>query len=282
MFRGRQPVIDENQPLIKVEALERSFGSGDKTVRVLRGLDLTVRPGELIGLYGPSGSGKTTLLNLIGALDRPNAGLIEINGKNIVRLRDDARTKLRRRQIGFIFQSATLLATYTAAENIDIVLRLPGLNFLERRKRVKSALEAVGLAAWASHVPEEMSGGQRQRVAIARALALRPKIILADEPTSGLDTRTSRRVLALFRGIAESQKTTFLIVSHDPLVVQYVDTAYDLHDGQLLRRPDDEVGQAIKSANGHVTHVKHVTDEDANNGAQTTEDDSAVLEQEGA
>lgn len=223
---------------VNVEGLVRSFGSGNRAVHVLRGLDLQAHDGELIALFGPSGSGKTTLLNLIGALDRPNDGKIEIGGKNIVKMRDGRRTKMRRRKIGFIFQSNTLLATYTAQENIDLTLRLPGLNFIERRRRVKSALEAVGLSAWGSHMPEELSGGQRQRVSIARALALRPEIILADEPTSGLDTRTSRRVLSLFRGIAESQKTTFLIVSHDPLVIDYVDTAYDLHDGKLVRRED--------------------------------------------
>jgi len=223
---------------VNVQGVERSFGSGNRAVHVLRGLDLQAHDGELIALFGPSGSGKTTLLNLIGALDRPNKGVIEVAGKNIVKMRDGARTKLRRRKIGFIFQSNTLISTYTARENIDLTLRLPGLNFIERRRRVKSALEAVGLSAWGGHMPEELSGGQRQRVSIARALALRPEIILADEPTSGLDTRTSRRVLSLFRGIAESQKTTFLIVSHDPLVIDYVDTAYDLHDGQLVRRED--------------------------------------------
>jgi ABC-type lipoprotein export system ATPase subunit len=221
---------------VLVEGLERTFGEGERAVRVLRGLDLCVQSGERIALYGPSGSGKTTLLNLIGALDRPNAGRIEVLGKDILRLRDGARAKLRRRRIGFIFQSYTLMPTYTALENIDIALRLPGLFFFERRKRARAALQAVGLSAWANHVPDELSGGQQQRVAIARALALRPAIILADEPTSGLDTRTARRTLSLFRHIAETQGTTFLIVSHDPMVVEYVDRAYDLHDGYLIPR----------------------------------------------
>jgi ABC-type lipoprotein export system ATPase subunit len=152
-----------------------------------------------------------------------------------------ARARLRRREIGFIFQSYTLMPTYTAVENIDLALRLPGLGYFERRKRAKTALAAVGLTAWSSHVPDELSGGQRQRVAVARALALRPALILADEPTSGLDTPTARRVLTLFRGIAEAQGTTFLIVSHDPMIVEYVDAAYDLHDGKLkprLRTPE--------------------------------------------
>lgn len=224
------------QVAVLVEGVERIFGEGERAVSVLRGLDLCVRAGERIALYGPSGSGKTTLLNLIGALDRPNAGRIEVLGKDIVRMHDGARAKLRRRHIGFIFQSYTLMPTYTALENIDIALRLPGLFFWERRKRARAALESVGLSAWANHVPDELSGGQQQRVAIARALALRPAIILADEPTSGLDTRTARRILSLFRHIAETQGTTFLIVSHDPMVVEYVDRAYDLHDGRLKPR----------------------------------------------
>jgi putative ABC transport system ATP-binding protein len=219
-----------------VERIERTFGEGERAVHVLRGLDLCVQKGERIALYGPSGSGKTTLLNLIGALDRPNSGRIEVLGKDIVRMSDRARAKLRRRRIGFIFQSYTLMPTYTALENIDIALRLPGLFFFERRKRARAALESVGLSAWANHVPDELSGGQQQRVSIARALALRPSIILADEPTSGVDTRTARRILSLFRHIAETEGTTFLIVSHDPMVVEFVDRAYDLHDGQLIPR----------------------------------------------
>ena len=226
------------QPSVLVEQVERSFGQGDTVVHILRGLSLTVCPGELVALYGPSGSGKTTLLNLIGALDRPNAGRIEVVGKDIIRMSERARARLRRREIGFIFQSYTLLPTYTALENIDLALRLPGLGFFERRKRAQNALAAVGLTAWASHVPDELSGGQRQRVAVARALALQPALILADEPTSGLDTATARRILALFRGIAEAQKTTFLIVSHDPMIVEFVDQAYDLQDGKLVARKD--------------------------------------------
>lgn len=228
-------------PSVLVENVERSFGQGDTVVHVLRGLSLSVCPGELVALYGPSGSGKTTLLNLIGALDRPDSGRIEVVNKDIVRMSERARARLRRREIGFIFQSYTLLPTYTALENIDLALRLPGLGYFERRKRANSALAAVGLSAWASHVPDELSGGQRQRVAIARALALRPALILADEPTSGLDTATARRILTLFRGIAEAQQTTFLIVSHDPMIVEYVDHAYDLHDGRLVPRSMKDV-----------------------------------------
>jgi putative ABC transport system ATP-binding protein len=221
-------------PRVVVRGVERSFGSGDTVVRVLRSVDLQVAPGERVALYGPSGSGKTTLLNLIGALDRPNAGSICIDDQDILKMSDRQRAKLRRKRVGFIFQSYTLVPTYTAYENVDLALRLPGIGYFERRRRTKAALAAVGLTAWADHVPDELSGGQRQRVAVARALALQPALILADEPTSGLDSRTARRILALFEAIAHAQGTTFLIVSHDPMVANTVDVAYDLHDGRLV------------------------------------------------
>lgn len=222
--------------LVEVENLTRSFGQGKNKVDVLTGIDLTVQAGELVALFGPSGSGKTTLLNLIGALDTPTSGEVHIQGENLNTMREGKKERLRRQKFGFIFQTYTLMPTYTAAENIDLVLRLPNLNVFERRRRIKSALEAVGLTAWSDHLPGQLSGGQRQRVAIARALALRPAIVLADEPTSGLDTRTARRALSLLRGIGEAQGTAFLIVSHDAAVQDYVDRAFDLHDGKLQAR----------------------------------------------
>ena len=235
---SKQRIGTDDKPVVVVDNLFRSFGRGSKAVHVLRGLDLEVQAGEIIALYGPSGSGKTTLLNLIGALDEPNDGHVYILDKEISRMGEGRRARLRRRRIGFIFQNYALVSTYTAAENIDLALRLPGLWLPERRKRTREALKTVGLSAWSTHFPHQLSGGQRQRVAIARALALQPAIVLADEPTSGLDTRTSQRVLALFRNIAETQGTSFLIVSHDPLVIDYVDTAYDLVDGRLQKRVD--------------------------------------------
>jgi len=232
---------------VLVENVHRSFGQGETLVQVLRGLNLTAHAGELVALYGPSGSGKTTLLNLIGMLDRPDTGRVDVNGQDVLRLGERARARMRRRQIGFVFQTGTLIPTYTALENIDLALRLPGLGFFERRKRARAALEAVGLSAWAGHLPEELSGGQQQRVTIARALALRPSLFLADEPTSGLDTRTARRIMGLFRGIAAAQGTTFLIVSHDPLVAGYVDSVYDLVDGLLVKRGDEDTSAAAES-----------------------------------
>ncbi|GAB4415024.1 MAG: ABC transporter ATP-binding protein [Anaerolineae bacterium] len=222
-----------SEPLaVCVRGVERRFGD----LHVLRGVDLDVRQGELVALFGPSGSGKTTLLNLIGALDWPDAGEITVLGQDILRLSESRRAALRRTQIGFVFQGSSLLPTYTALENIDLALRLPGLGYFERRRRAKATLAAMGLSAWADHMPEELSGGQRQRIVIARALALQPRLILADEPTSGIDAAAVRRILTLFRGVAQAQGTTFLIVSHDPLVAEYVDTVYDLVDGKVIQR----------------------------------------------
>jgi ABC-type lipoprotein export system ATPase subunit len=161
---------------------------------------------------------------------------------------EQERARFRRKEIGFVFQNSTLIPTYTAYENIDLVLRLPGLGYLERRKRTKQALKTMGLSAWANHVPDELSGGQQQRIAIARALALQPNMVLADEPTSGVDTRTARGVMALFRTIAHTQGTTFLIVSHDPMIVEYVDNAYDLQDGQLSPRLNKTISTGEKGA----------------------------------
>lgn len=224
------------KPVVHVADIYRSFGTGTNATHVLRGIDLDVEKSQLVALYGPSGSGKTTLLNLIGALDRPNKGVIEVGGENILKMSEGKRTKMRSKRIGFIFQNSTLMPTYTALENIDIALRLSGLWFRERRKRAKQTLDIVGLSAWASHMPEELSGGQRQRVAIARALAMQPALVLADEPTSGLDMRMARRILTMFREIGQQQGTTFLIVSHDPMIMEFVDRAYDMSDGKLVAR----------------------------------------------
>lgn len=203
---------------------------------VLNQLDMVVPMGSLVALYGPSGSGKTTLLNLVGALSRPSAGEIMVLGRSIATLGDGKQTRFRRQHVGFIFQSPTLLPTYTAIENIDLVLRLRRLGLFERRRRTQAALAAVGLSEWADHRPAELSGGQQQRVAIARVLALQPPLILADEPTNGLDTYTARKMLTLFQQYAANYNTSFLIVSHDPEVVNYVDVAFDLHDGKLQQR----------------------------------------------
>lgn len=235
------------QIAVEVTSVERAFGDGERRVQVLKGVDLAVQRGQLIALYGPSGSGKTTLLNLIGALDYPTKGAIVVNQQDITQLGNRRRAKLRRQHFGFIFQNYTLMPTYSAGENIDLGLRLAGYGYFQRRKRVRETLGMMQLTAWHDHLPDQLSGGQRQRVAIARALASDPQVILADEPTSGLDSQTSRHILELFRRIAHEKGTTFLIVSHDPLVTNYVDQAYDLDGGRLQSRttPDIDIEEEI-------------------------------------
>lgn len=221
-----------NDIAVKIHDVHQSFGSH----HVLTGIDLQVATGQLIALFGPSGSGKTTLLNLIGTLLKPTSGQIEVLGRNILKLSEGKCTKLRRQQLGFIFQSTALLPTYSAAENIDVALRLRGFGYFERRKRTHAILAQVGLTDWAGHVPSELSGGQQQRIAIARVLATQPALILADEPTNGLDTRTTRQMMILFQEIAQDQETTFLMVSHDPMINNFVDKAYDLDGGKIAER----------------------------------------------
>lgn len=220
--------------ILDLQGVKRAFGRKE----VLRGVDLTVGLGELVALYGPSGSGKSTLLNLVGAIDRPTSGSIKLAGRDVGRMWEMGRTRLRRREIGFIFQNYPLIAAYSASENIDMSLRLKGVGLWERRRRIKAALEAVGLSEHARRLPWQLSGGQQQRVAIARVLALHPTIILADEPTSGLDTRTARRVMKIFQGLAQAEGTAFLVVSHDiDLTERFVNRAYNLNEGQLALRP---------------------------------------------
>jgi putative ABC transport system ATP-binding protein len=228
--------------VVVAREVERSFNSGTGMVEVLRGVDLYLEPGELVALYGPSGSGKTTLLNLIGALDYPSSGEIRVRGEEITRISEHNRAQLRRRHISFIFQNNTLIDTYTAAENIDLALRLvlPRLSYRQRQERTDVALQVVGLSNWAKHMPDQLSGGQKQRVAIARALAQRLDLVLADEPTNGLDTRSAQRVLTLFQSLARTQGTAFVIVSHDPQVIKFVDKAYDLNEGRLVLREHEK------------------------------------------
>jgi ABC-type lipoprotein export system ATPase subunit len=218
-------------PVVITQGLHQRYGEN----HVLRGIDFQLLPGELVALYGASGSGKTTLLNLIGTLDQPSQGKIDVLGEDVIDMPDHARTRLRRKQMGFIFQSATLLFTYTAYENIELALRLAGYRYFERARRTKAVLHAVGLTAWSDHRPDEMSGGQQQRIAIARALANSPKLVLADEPSNGLDSTNTRRIFELFRQVASSEGTAFLIVTHDPMIESFVDRTFHLQDGQLKR-----------------------------------------------
>jgi ABC-type lipoprotein export system ATPase subunit len=202
-------------------------------VRALQGVDLAVGPGLFVALRGRSGSGKTTLLNCIGGLDRPTSGRVWVEGQDLGHMSERKRVRLRRRRIGFVFQSFALLPTYSASENIDLMLRLAGVGRRERRRRAEHVLGLVGLQKWASHRPFEMSGGQQQRLAIARALSTRPALILADEPTGELDSATGQQILELLRRIVEHEGTTVLMATHDLTVDLYADQVYHLQDGRI-------------------------------------------------
>jgi putative ABC transport system ATP-binding protein len=228
------PNLAPNVVAIQAENLWRRYKLGtEQEVDALRGLCLSVESGKFMALKGRSGSGKTTLLNILGGLDRPTEGIVQIFGQDISLLNDAQITIWRRERVGFIFQSFGLTPTFSAYENIELMLRIAGKSARQRRERTNYCLNLVGLTKRKDHRPDELSGGQQQRVAIARALANNPTLILADEPTGELDSSTAREILSLFRGIVETEKVTLLMATHDPLVDEYVDKTLHLHDGQI-------------------------------------------------
>ncbi len=221
-------------PAIEVHALERTYRRGQQTVRALDSVDLFIEAGQFVAIKGRSGSGKTTLLNCISGLDQPTGGVVRVFGDEIGAWSEGRRTRWRREQVGFIFQSLGLLPVLSAYENVELVLRLNGVGASERHKAALEALELVGLTKWNDHRPYELSGGQQQRVAIARALAGNPRLLIADEPTGNLDSKTAHSVLALFRTIVKERNVTMLMATHDTLADEYVDRIINLSDGQIL------------------------------------------------
>lgn len=221
-------------PLIHTREVTREYHLGSKTIRALRGVDMAIQRGAYVALKGRSGSGKTTLLNLIGGLDRPTSGLVQVFGRDLSTLGENELALWRRHELGFVFQSFGLLPSLSAFENVDLMLRLIGMPRAERRERSLDCIELVGLRQWMDHRPHELSGGQQQRVGIARALANRPRLILADEPTGELDSNTSVEILQLFRRIVEREGVTILMSSHDPLVDRHVDRIMLLQDGKIV------------------------------------------------
>ena len=226
------PVI-EARDLWRVYSSKTSRASADG-IPALRGVNLNIEPGAFVALKGRSGSGKTTLLNCLAGLDRPTSGSVQVLGHDLVQMSDQELTEWRREQIGLVFQSFGLLPTLSAYENIELLLRIKGDEYDTRHKRALECLEIVGLTRWRDHRPYEMSGGQQQRVAIARALANHAQLILADEPTGELDSKTTRELLTFFRELIESQHISMLMVSHDPLVDQYVHEVLTLKDGVII------------------------------------------------
>ena len=220
---------------IELSGIERIFRLGDSEVHALHELSVSIEHGEYVAVMGPSGSGKSTLLNLLGLLDRPNAGTYHLEGRDVTTLSPDEQAEVRRTRIGFVFQSFHLVPRLTAAENIALPLMLAGIAPAERHTRVTQALKDFGLEPRASHRPEELSGGQRQRVAIARATIMRPAVILADEPTGNLDSRTGGEILTLLRDCVDTLGQTTVMVTHDAHAAAIADRVLFLADGNIVR-----------------------------------------------
>jgi putative ABC transport system ATP-binding protein len=218
--------------MISLTGVSRHY-NGKRRVVALDSIDLTIERGEMVSIVGPSGSGKSTLLNLIGGLDRPTAGEIRIAGRNIAELSDDDLTRLRRDQIGFIFQFFNLLPSLTCVENVALPLHLKGLPRKQIETRARELLELVQLGPRFDHLPDELSGGERQRVAIARALAFYPPVLLADEPTGNLDTHTGADILNLIRDLHQRLNATILIVTHDAGVAENCARTITLRDARI-------------------------------------------------
>lgn len=221
------------QLVVEVRDVVRTFRRGGEEVHALRGVDLTVPSGMMVALHGRSGSGKTTLLNVVGGLDEPTSGSIRVCGTDLVAADQRTRVELRRSAIAFVFQAFGLLPVLSAAENVEVPLRLHAVPARERRDRVTELLDLVGLSHRASHRPAELSGGEQQRVAIARALANDPQLLIADEPTGQLDSGTGRRMMDLLRDLVDSRGLSMLVATHDPTLLEDADVVFELHDGQL-------------------------------------------------
>jgi len=235
--------------VIEARGLRKDFGTGEARVEALRGIDLRVERGEFLAIMGPSGSGKSTLLHILGGVEPPTSGKVLFEGRDLVTLGDDQRTLLRRKQMGFIFQSFNLLPTLTAEENISLPLLLDGVKDAEARRRACEKLDVVGMGHRRAHLPGKLSGGEQQRVAIARALVIDPAILLADEPTGSLDSVNGQRVMKLLRQLVDGHGQTIVLITHDPAVAGAADRTLHLRDGLL--ETDAAVAASADAADAH-------------------------------
>ena len=227
-----------NTPAVRLRQVTKTYAQGEVEVAAVKGVSLDVPFHRFTMVVGPSGSGKTTLLNLIGCIDTPSSGTVEICGQEIARLSDNALADFRAQNIGFVFQSFNLVPVLSAYENVEYPLLLVGLPERERRERAMAMLEAVGLADHAKRWPNALSGGQKQRVAIARALVKQPQLVLADEPTANLDTATGAAVIELMHAIQHRYRTTFIFSTHDPQLISHSEEICAIRDGVLVERSE--------------------------------------------
>ncbi len=219
--------------IIEAKDLEKSYTDRGVPTRAVRGLDLSVEPGEFTAIVGPSGSGKTTLLNMLGGLDRPTEGRVVVDGRDIWEMRSGDLIDFRLNHIGFVFQAYNLIPVLTARENVEFIMLLQGRDASERESRARRLLESVGLGDKLNRRPYELSGGEQQRVAVARALASEPSFVLADEPTANLDTKSAGTLLDIMETLNGEQKMTFVFSTHDPRVMERARRVVTLTDGQI-------------------------------------------------
>ena len=220
--------------IYELRDVRKTFGSGAGAVTALQHIDLVIEPGEVVAIVGASGSGKTTLLQLLGALDRPTAGEVRCDGRDIQTIGEGDLSRLRRDVIGFVFQQFNLIPTLDARQNVEAAAATTDLPREERRRRAAELLEAVGLGARAGHLPSQLSGGEQQRVAIARALVNHPRVLLADEPTGNLDSQTGVEILTLLQGLAAENGQTVVLVTHEPAVAAAAPRVVTLRDGGIV------------------------------------------------
>ncbi len=225
-------------PVVSCRGVERTYAKDTVPVHALRGVDFDVRRGEFVALIGPSGSGKTTLLNVIGGLDRPDAGRVMVDGEDLVGMSESRLTTLRLRKIGFVFQAFNLIPVLSARENVEFILQLQGVGARERRERADAVLQTLGLAETAERRPGELSGGQQQRVATARAVVTNPVLLLADEPSANLDSGTTEELLEMLRALNRQRGVTIVTATHDPAVMAYASRRVTLQDGRIVDDQD--------------------------------------------
>ena len=219
--------------VVRLDNVVKTYSMGESEVHALRGISFEIAQGEFLSIMGPSGSGKSTCMNMIGCLDRPTSGIVEINGKETAKMTEKELAVLRNQTVGFVFQQYHLIPSMNVLENVMLPLKYQKVEKSERVERAKKALEAVGLGDRLKHRPHELSGGQKQRVAIARAMITEPKILLADEPTGALDSSTGKQVMELFNRINQEQGTTIIIVTHDPRIGESTKRCIRILDGQI-------------------------------------------------
>ncbi|MFC4600129.1 ABC transporter ATP-binding protein [Cohnella hongkongensis] len=228
--------MEKELHVLEACGIRKSYPSGGQRVDVLKGIEMTLASGRLTMLRGRSGSGKTTLLNVLGGLDRPTEGEVRLRGRSLGRWSDKQLAVMRRKEIGFVFQSSALLPLLSVRENVELCLRMAGVPRSEWHGRTAYCLEAVGLSKRHDHRPNELSGGEQQRVAIAKAIAHKPNLLLADEPTAELDSAMAARMIGVFRDIAATEGTAICMTTHDSALWGAADVVYEMADGQLVIR----------------------------------------------